>query len=584
MKNNRLVRKLTLSIIALFVFILLIQLFIQNSVLVEVYAPLKEQQVTKQFDKAVAAYKSSNDVNELDSFVDATNAAYAIFDMETRRISSSFLNHFSHITLRSNDMTYKVLVHDMVDDQGLYFNSAYLLSPKEDIHIEGYVLNEGIIIPTVLMTDKYSITFDRIQGDYAISRKVQVDGNVDEQNLYPRESGIYAYQYDKLLIEIENMFYEHSLNETTFNEMVTEGGYSYLDDASGLTYVVYIKPLQDEKYATSLIVIEDLTESFAVLNEFYLYFFIFQIFLVILLATLFAKWVTKPLLALIKTASSIAKLDFSTKSSVKSNDELGDLSSSLNDISSNLSTTIDNLESSKEALTVQNKVIADSEERMRTMLASLSHDMKTPLSVIGGFVEVLKDKAYDKDPAYYLSVIEEEVDMLTSLVDETLLLTRLESKAAPLNPTMTDIDALITRVIDKHVDAINEGNYRVALGKSELFVMLDTLKIEQVVTNLLSNAIKYSQKGSQISISSSLEDQVFILKVHNAGASIDPEDLEHIWDRFYRSDKGRSRDISGHGLGLTIVKNIVELHEGSYTMRNNKGVEVIIRIPLTSKE
>jgi two-component system phosphate regulon sensor histidine kinase PhoR len=211
----------------------------------------------------------------------------------------------------------------------------------------------------------------------------------------------------------------------------------------------------------------------------------------------------------------------------------------------------------------------------KDFVANVSHELRTPLSVIKGYVETLvdgRDMPVD-DRERFLRTIQRHTERLNSLLEDLLALSRLESINPELHREPTSLSTLITGLIDDYrarpTSAGHSLNFALDPAVSEL--LIDPLKITQVFENLLENALKYAPRGSHIDISTRLHANDVEVCVRDNGPGIPEADLPHIFERFYRVDKGRSREKGGTGLGLSIVKHIVQLHGGRVWCESKLG-------------
>jgi two-component system phosphate regulon sensor histidine kinase PhoR len=225
----------------------------------------------------------------------------------------------------------------------------------------------------------------------------------------------------------------------------------------------------------------------------------------------------------------------------------------------------------------------------KDLVANVSHELRTPLSVIKGYVETLVDGHHDmplEDRTRFLATIQRHTERLNSLLEDILALSRLESVNPGLRRESTALTALLVAVVDDYrgrpaaADHHLEVHADPALGT----LMIDPVKITQAVENLLDNAIKYTPKGSHIVVSAARRDIDAVITVSDDGPGIPEADLPHIFERFYRVEKGRSREKGGTGLGLSIVKHIVQLHGGQITVesRAGQGTAFSFTLPLRS--
>jgi two-component system phosphate regulon sensor histidine kinase PhoR len=211
----------------------------------------------------------------------------------------------------------------------------------------------------------------------------------------------------------------------------------------------------------------------------------------------------------------------------------------------------------------------------KDFVANVSHELRTPLSVIKGYVETLvdgRDMPVD-DRERFLQTIQRHTERLNSLLEDLLALSRLESINPDLHREPVSLSTLITGLIDDYRarPATAGHNLNFALDPAVGELLLDPLKITQVFENLLENALKYAPRGSHIDISTRLHADEVEVCVRDNGPGIPEADLPHIFERFYRVEKGRSREKGGTGLGLSIVKHIVQLHGGRVWCESKLG-------------
>ncbi|MET0262414.1 MAG: ATP-binding protein, partial [Rariglobus sp.] len=225
----------------------------------------------------------------------------------------------------------------------------------------------------------------------------------------------------------------------------------------------------------------------------------------------------------------------------------------------------------------------------KDFVANVSHELRTPLSVIKGYVETLVDGHHDisvDDRERFLKTIQRHTERLNTLLEDLLVLSRLESINPGLHRETVNLQSLLASIIDDYhsrpASAGHELNLEVdpAIGP----LLVDPLKITQVIENLLDNALKYSPKGSRIHLSARLQGLgEVIVTLRDNGPGIPEADLPHLFERFYRVDKGRSREKGGTGLGLSIVKHIVQLHGGRVWVESKAGQGTAFSLSLPSQ-
>ncbi len=227
------------------------------------------------------------------------------------------------------------------------------------------------------------------------------------------------------------------------------------------------------------------------------------------------------------------------------------------------------------------------EEVRRDFVANVSHELKTPITSIKGFVETLQEGALDKpeESKRFLEIIAKHADRLNAIVDDLLSLSRLEedSEQRRISFEKTSIRPTLVSAIELSKVKAEEKHITVELlCDKEITAKINSALIEQVVLNLIDNAIKYSQDNSKIQVSTQKTENEVFIKVSDQGCGIEKEHLDRIFERFYVVDKGRSRKLGGTGLGLAIVKHIAQVHNGYVTVESTlgKGSTFIVHLPV----
>jgi signal transduction histidine kinase len=203
------------------------------------------------------------------------------------------------------------------------------------------------------------------------------------------------------------------------------------------------------------------------------------------------------------------------------------------------------------------------EEMRRGFIANVSHELRTPMTSISGFIEGILDGTIPPEKQKdYLEIVKEEVMRLNRLVNELLDLARMEAREIHIVTKDFNINELIRRCIIKLESLIMEKNLEIVANfeEEDVFVRADIDAIERVILNLIHNAVKFTPETGIICLSTSIQKDNVLISVADNGIGMEKEELDMIWDRFYKSDKSRSRDKLGTGLGLAIVKNLINEH------------------------
>jgi signal transduction histidine kinase len=223
-------------------------------------------------------------------------------------------------------------------------------------------------------------------------------------------------------------------------------------------------------------------------------------------------------------------------------------------------------------------------EKMRQeFIANVSHEIQSPLTSIGGFARALRDgRLSDAERARYLDIIETECKRLSRLSDNLLKLTSLESEHHPFDRRKYRLDRQLRSAVLACEPQWLEKSIGMDVSLEEVEAEADPELMDQVWGNLLQNSIKFTPPGGTIQVSLRIENDEAAVRIADTGIGIGEEDLPHIFERFYKADKSRNRAGGGSGLGLSIVKKIVDLHQGAIDVRSRPGVgtEFTVRLPL----
>jgi two-component system phosphate regulon sensor histidine kinase PhoR len=227
------------------------------------------------------------------------------------------------------------------------------------------------------------------------------------------------------------------------------------------------------------------------------------------------------------------------------------------------------------------------EQSKREFVDNASHELKTPISVLRGIVETLLEEEEDQRKRRFLEKALRRIEQMQNLVEDLLTLTKLESGRERLNLSEFKLRELVEEVYDSLEQEFIKREVRFEKLVSEDFKMFaDRQKFFLLLRNLIDNAVKYNKRGGKVRVLAKKEGNKQVLEVEDTGIGIPPEHVPFIFDRFYRVDKGRSREMGGTGLGLSIVKHIVFLHGGEIRVHSKpgEGSRFSVIIPIYKKE
>jgi len=275
-----------------------------------------------------------------------------------------------------------------------------------------------------------------------------------------------------------------------------------------------------------------------------------------------SKRFSRPVLSMVDTAQAITRGDVGRRVAYSSHDEIGTLSASINDMAEKLATDISKLQKL---------------ERVRSeFLANVSHELRTPIFSIQGFIETLLDGAID-DPSVnrdFLEKAHRQADRLDTLLNDLIEISRIESGEMKMSFRYFSVNEFLRQIVDELRSAAEKKNIRLSLtadADGNATVYGDKERLKQVMINLIDNAIKYTEQGGTISCTTRSFGGRHELAVEDTGCGIAPEHLSRIFERFYRVDRDRSREVGGTGLGLAIAKHIVEAHGSTIQVTSEVG-------------
>ena len=309
--------------------------------------------------------------------------------------------------------------------------------------------------------------------------------------------------------------------------------------------------------------IQGIKDNVHISNTFITYIGIGTLIIGIIAAFVLSSYISRPIKQLSNIAERMSELDFDIKYDGKDKGEIGLLGKSMNNMSQKLEENISQLKAAN--LELQRDIDKKEKlEKMRTdFLSNVSHELKTPIALIQGYAEGLKEGITD-DPEsmdFYCSVIMDEAAKMNNMVKRLLTLNQIEFGEDELVMERFDINELVKSVVNANELRATQKNLSITYDilDTPLYVWADEYKVEEVVTNYLSNAINHCCNENIIKIKVGHIDKDNVrVSVFNTGNNIPEADIEHIWEKFYKVDKARTREYGGNGIGLSIVKAIVE--------------------------
>lgn len=323
--------------------------------------------------------------------------------------------------------------------------------------------------------------------------------------------------------------------------------------------------------------LESIRDSVTVANQFLLRVGGVMVIISLLLAWFFSNRITKPILELADLSKKMANLDFEAKYTSGGKNEIGVLGENFNIMSAKLEQSISELKKANNEL---QKDIEKKEkiEQMRTeFIGNVSHELKTPIALIQGYAEGLKEGVSTDEESrnFYCDVIMDEANKMNQLVKNLLTLNQLEFGNDELEFSRVDLASMIRAIVLSSEILIRQKEVQLSiLGEESVYVWADEFKLEQVIRNYLSNALNHAEGERIVEIKIERKEEKVRVGVFNTGKPIPEEDIDKIWDKFYKVDKAHTREYGGNGIGLSIVKAIMESFHQQYGVKNyDNGVE-----------
>lgn len=351
----------------------------------------------------------------------------------------------------------------------------------------------------------------------------------------------------------------------------------YQDSRLDTEYLILWGVLDNGKLIYLRTALESIRESVVIANRFLAYIGIVGIVLSAIISYIVTRRITKPILRLSELSRRMANLDFDAKFEGKRKDEIGLLGKNMNEMSEALEHTISELKTANNELMIDIEKKEQIDDMRKEFLSNVSHELKTPLALIGGYAEGLRECINEDETSreFYCDVIIDEAAKMSRMVKQLLSLNQLESGNDTVSMERFDVTEVIAGVVN--ATAILREQSQISLEwehTGPVYVWADEFKTEEVLTNFMSNAIHYADGEKLIRITTEQMGEAVRISVFNTGNQIPEDETEAIWTKFYKVDKARTREYGGSGIGLSIVKAIMDsFHRECGVINRENGVE-----------
>ena len=395
-----------------------------------------------------------------------------------------------------------------------------------------------------------------------------------------RSGKVFTNVYDKDMLK--NQMFGYLLNQAQKDSKILESTDDYQinqswDPWNQNYYIEMWGTFDDGSQFLLRSPLESIRESAAISNRFLIYIASFLIIISIVFIWYFSKRLTNPILELAVLSDKMANLDFDAKYTSGGSNEIGELGANFNRMSEKLESTISELKKANNELQkdIERK---DKLEQMRNeFLGNVSHELKTPLALIQGYAEGLKEGINEdaESREFYCDVIMDEASKMNLMVKNLLTLNQLEFGDEDISFERFNLTEVVGGVLQSMEILAQQAEANVIFRQADpVYVWADEFKVEQVVRNYVSNAFHHVSGDKVVEVKILSDGEKAKVTVFNTGSPIPEKDIGHIWDKFYKVDKAHTREYGGNGIGLSIVKAIMESFHQKYGVNNyDNGVE-----------
>lgn len=448
-----------------------------------------------------------------------------------------------------------------------------------------YVYNkEEEMLSVYKMVDQAAVTDQLSSEVFALTLKKKCDsGNIDVVvfNKYGKviiEGTSDSDEVFQLLLEASLSTYPSDYADLNMNRKK--------DEKLGTEYIIINNRLVDGNFVYMKTPLESIRESVKLLNRFFGIGALVAILTGTSVVIFLSRSLSKPIRHIMDISTKMSKLDFEAKYIPAKNEarEISELGEHMNELSNALESTITELKRANNELKRDIRQKEEIDSMRREFLSNVSHELKTPLTLISGYAEGLKEAVNDDEQSrdYYCEVIMDEADKMNRMVMKLLSLNQLEFGNDNVDMERFNITELIKAIVSSSKLLLEKNNLTIEFAENEpIYVCGDIFKIEEVLTNYITNAINHCTCGGMIVVRYVFCEEIVRISVFNQGKPIPVEEIDKIWTKFYKVDKARTREYGGSGIGLSIVKAIMDSHNRQCGVINHEdGVEFWFELEL----
>ena len=571
--------KIFLSVLTAFILMFTFQAVVLNTFVVAMYNKRFIQNAENSFYGAAIEftqkrysdeYKAGEAEKILDNYTTDNSAPVVAFNENGEILDKGILsgNNIVHVkNLRGESMYIK-------SD----YLASYIDSPLEDI--KANVMYRVKILPLGIPDFYKMISFESPSRSYTDGEFLNKNpvNNLDiiSQFVYYVETVEHNNSENSLHRKalLFNVFFPEILSGENIENIVDQLNNAELTDSFGNRYIIFgYKVYYDggANYFLTLRYYEQVSLVFEYMSNYYVGLYAFFIIIAVILIYFYSKQLSGPLIHLSNVARRLSMLDFSIRAKHKSPDQLGQLSDSLNTLSDNLQTALSELHSANEKLKENVREEKDNTKKTKTMLEELAHELKTPLGIISGFTELVEYNIETENHGYYFEIINTEINKLTTMINDTIDMSKIESGYSTLDMEAINIKTHLDKILLRFMPEIERRGFELRFNAKEYTVLAHRRSITKVIDNLISNMFKHSQNGKFIEIT--IKDNgngTITLYFGNAG-NLTPTEIDNIWERHNTADANTPFMHKYNGIGLTIVSRMLKLHGSEYGAYSENG-------------
>ncbi|KQL49420.1 hypothetical protein AN963_06615 [Brevibacillus choshinensis] len=538
------------TILSIFLLVFVVQFIFFGKYVTSLYSNFLLRDIRAEFQSAVEQFSNSKNENAnsvLSTYAVSYDAPVLAFTEDYSVIGQGLFNYLSILTVRVPEVGIsRILISGLNELRNINLNDLLTIEAVrvgESNYFEPYSIRSTNKIYLYRQTERTTST-----------KTITATSNWYTENeaslLNDRARIIYDLMKDCLINRKDIKTYLAAITKEPFT------------DKRGTSYYIISESRSINGVVTYFVTIRPIVVSKSEVRYFSNYFYtVYCILGILLIAAVFilSRKLSAPIVRLSNVTSKLASKDFSVRANVNLDNEVGQLSESINVMADNLQAAMEELQQSAEIAKVN-------EKRMKLLLADLAHEFKTPLGIISLYSEVIENRMFEKEPAYYFGIIEHEIENLTQMIDETIQLSKLEAGYWEYKPATFYISDLIEGALSRFSEKIMRENFTLKVDLLDAMVFADGRRIEQVLTNLISNALKYSSEKKIIEVSVTRENENVKVRICNDGY-ISEQDINHIWERYYRASEKTTARLPSEGIGLEIVKHILIMHNSNFEVR-----------------